>query len=85
MDKELQKYYEDRFSMMATQGWTDFNDDVKNIFTAVNNLATVANEAELFFKKGQLDILQWVLTLRETSAQAYEQLQNPSGDALDAS
>lgn len=85
MDKELQKYYEDRFSMMATQGWADFNEDVKNIFTAVNNLSTVANEAELFFKKGQLDILQWVLTLRESSAQAYEQLQNPSGDALDAS
>ena len=85
MDKELQKYYEDRFSMMATQGWTDFNDDVKNIFNAVNNLAPIVNEQDLFFRKGQLDILQWVLTLRESSAQAYEQLQNPSGDALDAS
>lgn len=85
MDKELQKYYEDRFSMMATQGWADFNEDVKNIFNAVNNLAPIVNEQDLFFRKGQLDILQWVLTLRESSAQAYEQLQNPSGDALDAS
>lgn len=85
MDKELQKYYENRFSTMATQGWTDFSEDVKNIFNAVNNLSAVANEQELFFRKGQLDILQWVLTLRESSAQAYEQLQNPSGDALDAS
>jgi hypothetical protein len=85
VDKELQKYYEDRFSMMATQGWSDLAEDVKKIYDAVNNLAPVQNELDLFFRKGQLDILQWMLTLRESSAQAYEQLQNSSGDASDAS
>jgi len=85
VDKELQKYYEDRFSMMATQGWADLAEDVKKIFDAVNNLTPVQNEVELFFRKGQLDILQWILTLRESSSTAYEQLQNSSGDASDAS
>jgi hypothetical protein len=83
MDKALQKYYEDRFSMMASTGWTDLLDDAKEIFKAVNNLAPVTNEADLFFRKGQLDILQWFLSLRDSSASAYEQLS--SGDVSDGS
>lgn len=83
MDKALQKYYEDRFSMMASTGWSDLVDDAKEIFKAVNNLAPVSTETELFFRKGQLDILQWFLTLKESSASAYEQLS--SGDVSDAS
>lgn len=83
MDKELQKYYEDRFSMMASTGWTDLVDDATNMFKAVNNLAPVTSETELYFRKGQLDILQWILTLKESSATAYEQLL--SGDTADGS
>jgi hypothetical protein len=48
-------------------------------------LMSVQDEKTLFFRKGQLDIILWVLTLRDTSAKAYEQLQNSSGDASDAS
>lgn len=83
MDKALQKYYEDRFSMMASTGWADLLDDAKEIFKAVNNLAPVNTEADLFFRKGQLDILQWFLTLNESSAAAYDQLS--SGDVSDGS
>ncbi len=28
MNPELQKYYEERFSMMSTQGWIDLMEDV---------------------------------------------------------
>jgi hypothetical protein len=83
MTPELQKYYEDRFSMMATQGWEDLTEDTKNIFNAVNNLAPVQNEHDLFYRKGQLDILQWLLSLKESSANAYDQLS--SGDVSDGS
>ncbi len=85
MDKELQKYYDDRFSMMSTQGWLDLVTDLKEMQKAVDNLMSVPDEKTLFFRKGQLDIILWVLTLRDTSAKAYEQLQNSSGDASDAS
>jgi hypothetical protein len=85
VDKQLEKYYEERFSTMDTTGWKQFIEDVQGIFDAVNKVAPIQNELDLFFRKGQLDILQWVLTLKESSEQAYEALQNPSGDALDAS
>jgi hypothetical protein len=31
MNQELQKYYEERFSMMATEGWQDLLEDIDNM------------------------------------------------------
>jgi hypothetical protein len=75
LDKELQQYYENRFSTMATFGWKDFIEDVQALFDTYNNISTVDTHEELHKRKGQLDILQWVLTLKEVSEQAYEELQ----------
>ena len=86
MDKQLEKYYEERFSTMTTVGWRDFIEDTTNIFNAVNKVAPIQTEQDLFFRKGQLDILQWVISLKESSEQAYEALQkDSSGDAQDDS
>lgn len=83
MDKELQKYYEERFSMMATDGWRDLMEDIKQMQDSVDNLLSVPDEKTLFFRKGQLDILMWVSTLKDTSSKSYEQLM--SGDSADGS
>ena len=75
MDKDLQEYYEARFDMMATQGWKDLMEDADKMSIQYNNLFEVSNEAELNFKKGQIDILLWLLSLKETSEQAWLELQ----------
>lgn len=74
MTPELQKYYEDRFSMMATQGWKDLLEDIDNMTIALNNISTVSDEKDLQFKKGELSILTWLKTLKQVSEQAYEDL-----------
>lgn len=79
MDEKLQAYYEARFSMMATDGWKDLIEDAQKIFDALNNVLPIQNESELNLKKGQLDILQWLLSLKGSSEQSYEQLM--SGDS----
>jgi hypothetical protein len=83
MDEKLQAYYEARFSMMATVGWKDFIEDAQQMFDALNNVLPIQNEAELQLKRGQLDILQWVLNLKNSSDQSYEQLM--SGDSVNVS
>jgi hypothetical protein len=75
LDKELQQYYEERFSTMTTVGWKQFIEDVQALFDSYNNISTVDTHEELHKRKGQLDILQWVLTLKSVSEQAYEELQ----------
>lgn len=74
MKKELQDYYEDRFTTMATQGWSDFIEDVQGLYNNYNNVGSVTTHEELFKRKGQLDILQWILSLKEVSSQSYEEL-----------
>lgn len=74
MTPELQKYYEERFSMMSTEGWTDLLDDINLMITSLNNISTVSDEKDLQFKKGELSILTWLKTLKQVSEQAYEDL-----------
>lgn len=74
MDKELQKYYEERFSMMATLGWKELMEDVDNMVNALNNISVVQDEKDLMFKKGELSILTWLKTLKEVSERAFEEL-----------
>ena len=76
MTPELQKYYEDRFAMMATPGWRDLIDDIEKIKLALNNISTIDDEKDLQFKKGELSILTWLSTLKQVSEQAYEDLQD---------
>ena len=74
MSPELQKYYESRFSMMATDGWRDLVEDIDNMVNALNNISVVQDEKDLQFKKGELSILTWLKNLREVSERAYEEL-----------
>ena len=74
MTPELQKYYEERFSMMATQGWKDLVEDIDNMANALNNISTVQDEKDLMFKKGEASILIWLKNLKEVSERAYEEL-----------
>jgi len=69
--------------MMSTQGWQDLMEDVQLMFDSLNHVLSIQNEADLMVKKGQLDLLQWLITLKPVSEQAYEQLM--SGDSADGS
>jgi hypothetical protein len=78
MTPELQKYYEDRFSMMATQGWVDLIEDIDGMVNSLNNISAVEDEKSLQFKKGELSILLWLKNLRQVSSDAYEELNAPN-------
>ena len=76
MDKDLQEYYENRFSMMASKGWTEVIEDVQELFDVYNKINTADSFEEFHKRKGQLDILQWLLSLKQVSEQTYEELKN---------
>ena len=74
MAPELQRYYEDRFDLFSTPGWIDLMDDAAKMFEALNNVSTIADEKSLQFRKGEISILTWLITLKEVSERAYEDL-----------
>ena len=81
MNRELQDYYENRFSMMSTQGWNDLLEDIEVMIKATNTLDGLQTEQQLQFRKGELSIMNWIKTLRESSAEIYEQLQEDEKNA----
>ena len=74
MAPELQRYYEDRFDLFSTPGWIDLMDDANKMFDALNNVSTIADEKSLQFRKGEISFLSWLITLKEVSERAYEDL-----------
>ena len=74
MNPELQKYYEERFSTMSTQGWIDLMEDVDKMIEPLNNISTSADEKSLQFRKGELSILIWLKNLKQVSERAFEDL-----------
>jgi len=76
MDKELQDYYEARFEMMSTKGYKDLLADVEVMIDERNNLMATQSLEDLNFRKGQLDVLHWIRTLKKLSEEAWEQLNN---------
>ena len=78
VDRELQKYYEDRFGMMATQGWSDLMDDIEEMIKSTDSIEGVDNEKKLQFRKGELNMLKWMKSIKSISEQAYEELNNES-------
>ena len=75
MDKELQHYYEETFSMMATEGWKALMEDLEKLKQDLENIRTVKDAQTLSYRQGQLDILDLILNRKKTCEEIYEQLQ----------
>lgn len=81
MNRELQTYYENRFSMMATKGWADLLEDLELMISSTDTLGGIETEQQLHFRKGEMSIMNWIKTLRESSTEVYEQLQQEEENA----
>jgi hypothetical protein len=74
MTPELRQYYEDRFAMTGEQGWRDLMVDVQGIIDSTDRLSSVTENASLEFRRGELSILRWLLSLESISEATYKEL-----------
>lgn len=74
MEQSLQKYYEETFSTMSTKGWTFLMEDFEKLKQELENIRTVNDAQTLYFRQGQLDILDLILNRKKTCEEVYEQL-----------
>jgi hypothetical protein len=73
MTPELQRYYEQRLSMMGEEAWKDLMFDVEQMLAATNDLSSVQDEKMLHFRRGEISIMRWLLSLQSVSEQVYEE------------
>jgi hypothetical protein len=74
MDRELQTYYEECFSTFTTKGWQFLLEDFQKLKDTVQDLSTVHDAQQLFYRQGQLDILNLFLNRKAVTETAYKQL-----------
>jgi hypothetical protein len=74
MTPELQRYYEDRLKMMGEPSWKDLMEDVETMLKATNDITSIQDEKTLHYRRGEISMMRWMLSLRDVSEQAYEQL-----------
>lgn len=74
MDVDLDVYYSERFSMIGSTGWKHLIEDVKRLEEPLLNIKSVTNEQELNFRKGQLDIISWLLNTEVMAERTYNML-----------
>ena len=76
MEKELQEYYDNAFDMMASKGWQDLLEDFDKLKTNINDVTLTTDTHDLFFRKGQLVILDLILKRKDACEKVYEELIN---------
>jgi len=74
MDKDLQRYYESSFEMFTSEGWKYLIEDFQKLATELNNIRTATDAQQLFYRQGQLDILDLVLKRKEMCEKVWEEL-----------
>ena len=75
MAPDLQKYYEETFNTMSTEGWKYLIEDFEEIKASLNDISTVNDTQTLHYRKGQLDILELVLGRKAVCEKVFEDLQ----------
>jgi hypothetical protein len=75
MTPQLQRYYEERISMMSSDAWKDLMEDIETMLSATNVLDGVTAD-NMRYKQGEVSIMRWMLSLKEVSEQAYQQLKD---------
>ena len=76
MDASLQEYYELRLRMMSDRPWYQLMEDVEEMLKATNDLSSVPDEKTLHYRRGEISMMRWMLSLRDVSEQAYQQLKD---------
>ena len=78
MDTSLQNYYESLLSLFSTDGWKQFQEDIGNSLKNLDSLSALNTAEEFWMRKGQVNILSFIVGYENAARSAYEELTNES-------
>lgn len=78
MDQETQQYYDAYFSLFITDGWKQLVQDFSNNALQINSIEAAKDANDMFFRKGQLNILAHLINMENIVTTNYEEASKPS-------
>jgi hypothetical protein len=73
MDKDTQVYFNNYFDMFATEGWKQLIKETENMGILANSVEATSDANDLFFRKGQLQVINGILSLEDAVDNAFKQ------------
>ena len=71
-DREI---LEDRLELFSSDAWSTFTNELADMAESLENIQTISDEKTLFLRKGQVDMLNMIINLEETTKLALDQLE----------
>ena len=73
MDQETQEYYDNYFSLFSTEGWKQLTQEFTNNAVQINSVEATKDSNDMYFRKGQLNVLAHILNLQTIVETNYEE------------
>ncbi len=77
MDQETQQYYDSYFSLFLTDGWKQLMQDFGNNALQINSIEATKDADDMYFRKGQLNVLAHLINMETIVKTNYEEASKP--------
>tara|TARA_R110000851_G_scaffold147854_1_gene287941 strand:- start:37 stop:279 length:243 start_codon:yes stop_codon:yes gene_type:complete len=76
MPKTDEAFLSDRINMVRSEGWLDLVEEIENLEGSITNIDNINSEQDLWAIKGQLRVINFLLSLDTATTIALEELQD---------
>lgn len=74
LDQETQQYYDNYFTLFSTDGWKQLIEELKQNALVINSVEATKDANDLYMRKGQINVLAYILNLEATTNTNYDEL-----------
>ncbi len=80
MNPELERYFNVYFDLFNTEGWEQLTEEFESNGKVINSLEATKDTNDMYFRKGQLNVISHLINLESSVEQAYEEAKEDLSD-----
>jgi|TARA_Y100000385_G_C12765495_1_gene496969 hypothetical protein len=80
MEPELEKYFNVYFDLFNTEGWKQLTEEFRNNGNVINSVESTKDVDDMYFRKGQLNVIAHLVNLEGSVEQAYTEAKESNED-----
>jgi len=69
------EFLEKRLELFTMEAWSLFTEELNDMADSLENIQTIDDEKTLYLRRGQVDMLNMIINLEETTKLALDQLE----------
>ena len=69
------EFFEKRLELFTMEAWSLFTEELNDMAKSLENIQTIDDEKTLYLRRGQVDMLNMIINLEETTKLALDQLE----------